>query len=164
MEEINITYITNYFNKTYKLQEDETNIKAELMKVLANEYYIFFNNSDVFKGDIKIYKETNFYIFIDNILKSKFTDYTLSKEDIENNNKIKVNTKEKISQFNERTYINLEPSFKSILTLKKDPIKKEEIKQNLDIKISKKQVLNKENNEKIMDFYSILRHIKKQCQ
>ena len=37
MEEINIAYITNYFNKKYKLQEDETNIKAELMKDLAND-------------------------------------------------------------------------------------------------------------------------------
>ena len=157
MEDININYITLLFNRNHSTEHSEESIKDILLKSLNREYYIFFDNSDTFKGTQQMFFESKFNDVIENILKSSLLEYSLTEEDIEFNTSIKNEVKNLMSKMNEVPYMDEEPSYKTALMQRKKPLKRREIKQIIkDVKITKKPNLTQENNENIMDFFSAL--------
>ena len=93
MEDININYITLLFNRNYSTEHSEVSIEDVLLKSLNREYYLFFDNSDIFKGTQQMYFETKFNDVIENILKSSLLEYDLTEEDIEFNKTVKKEVK-----------------------------------------------------------------------
>ena len=157
MEDININYITLLFNRNYSTEHSEVSIKDVLLKSLNREYYLFFDNSDIFKGTQQMYFETKFNDVIENILKSSLLEYDLTEEDIEFNTTVKREVKNLLSKMNEISYVDEGPLYKMNLTQKKKPIKRVDLKQIIkDVKITKKPNLTQQNNENIMDFFSAL--------